>query len=132
MKKKILTTTLLSMSLLSLNLSAGTGMKKGMKCANGVCIVDLSNIAPKAKKQDIKKSISSKESYKTIILDNIETIIFSDYVMRGNELIEHQLNDLSNILEDLNEENLPLSKHFCEDNLKPMVVENMLNTYVCA
>ncbi|CAA6823135.1 MAG: Unknown protein [uncultured Sulfurovum sp.] len=130
MKRKLLTTTLLSMSLLSFNVSAGSKMK----CTGTNCFVDLSGLSPAKQEVVSTKKSSSQESYSTVILDDIETIIFTKYVMSNDEVAEY---DLENILHNrslptLNEENLPNSDYFCEDNLKPVMVENMANTYECA
>jgi hypothetical protein len=126
MKRKILTTTLLSMSLLSLNLaSAGQ-----MKCADGVCMIDLSTISPK--KKEVNTDIYK---YKTVLVDNIETIILphSKYVMTEDEVAEFDLAEMQNYLlaPSLNSEDMPISEHLCSDDSKPVLVAGIENTYEC-
>lgn len=142
MRRKILTTTLLSMTLLSLNLSAGSQMK----CNGNVCIVNLSDNASvkqnvKGKQFKVKKLVVKKvplidNSYNTIVIDNIETIVFSQerYIMTEDEINEYELaNNLDELLKpSLTEDGLPISKHFCEDNLKPVKVAGIANTFECA
>jgi len=127
MKRKFLTTTLVSMSLLSLNLFAGTE-----KCTGNFCMVDLSKNAPSAKRQEVKKDIYE---YETVMLNNIETIVFSPekYIMTGNELGEYDLEQmkmLNNLsIPVLTDESLVIG---CEDNLKAVKVAGVANTYECA
>lgn len=131
MKKKLLGTTLLSVSLLSINLFAGTQTK----CTGGFCMVDLSTISPKSKEQKPKINKISKEGYKTVMVDNIATIVFSHekYVMTADELGEHDLEQmkmLNNLnMPALNEESSVIG---CEDNLKAVKVAGVENTYECA
>lgn len=127
MKRKLLTTTLVSMSLLTFNLSAGT------KCTGKYCIVDLHDLAPSHKKVVTPKRSKSKENYHTVILDNIETIIFTEYKMSKDEVAEYDLEHMSDDIStsDLKKENLPTSEYFCEDNLKPILLKNLPNTYAC-
>jgi len=129
MKRKLLTTTLLSMGLLSFNLSAGNQMK----CNGKFCMIDLSennDLDAKVRK------IVEEEPYVTLILDNIETIVFVDekYIMTEDEIGEYELEkglkDLVNPV--LTEDGLPIPKFFCEDNLKPVQVEGKENTFECA
>ena len=123
MKRKLLTTTLLS-----LNLSAAAQMK----CTGDYCLVDLSsNASPKVKEQEIKK-----EDYKTVMIDNIETIVFSTekYVMNENEIFEYDLEQMKKInltAPSLNSNGLEESEAFCEDNFKPIKVAGIANTYEC-
>jgi hypothetical protein len=128
MNRKILTTTLLSMSLLSLNLSAAGQMK----CTGGVCMVDLSKISPIVKKQEIKKDANE---YPSVLVDNIETIILphSKYVMTEDEVAEFDLAEMQNYLlaPSLNSEDMPISEHLCSDDSKPVLVAGIENTYEC-
>jgi hypothetical protein len=132
MKRKLLTTTLLSMSLLSLNLSAAGQMK----CTGGFCIVDLSKNSPSVKKQAVKKEATLSQGYTTVVIDNIETIVFSKerYIMTDNEIGEYEL---ENILHEvakpsLDRNTLPDSDYYCEVDLKPIQVVGIENTYECA
>ena len=137
MKRKLLTTTLVSMSLLSLNLFAAGQMK----CTGGVCIVDLSKNSPSVKKRETKKQEIKKQeikkdtdNYKTILVDNIETIVFSQskYVMTQDEVAEHDLEQMQkNLLTPALNPDLPLSDHLCADNAKPVKVVGIENTYEC-
>ena len=128
MKRKLLTTTLLSMSLLSLNLFAAGAMK----CSNGVCMVEIKKPSPNVEKIEIKKDTNE---YKTVLIDNIETIVFahSKYIMTQNEIAEYDLEQMQKILltPSLNSDNLPTSDFLCEDNLKPIIVAGIANTYEC-
>jgi hypothetical protein len=142
MAKRLLTTTLLSMTLLSLNLSAGSKMK----CNGSYCVVDLSNIsvknqAVKTQKVDPKKLVVNEvpmlnESYNILLIDNIETIVFAHekYIMTEDERGEYELKkDLERLMIPvLSEEGLPSSEHFCEENLKPVKVAGLPNTFECA
>ncbi len=134
MNKKFLTTTLLSISLLSLNLSAGSAMK----CGNGFCIVDISDLGPNKKETKVKEEIVVKkpivtESYKTVLLDNIETIVFTKYVMSENEVAEYDFEEMQKnlLVPVLNSEDLPTSNYLCEDDLKPIKVAGIDNAYQC-
>ena len=136
MKRKLLTTTLVSMSLLSLNLFAGTD-----KCAGGFCIVDLSKNSPSVKKTEIKKQETKKQEikkdtdvYKTVLVDNIETIRLPHlkYVMTQDEVAEYDLDQMQkNLLAPALNPDLPLSDHLCDDNAKPVKVVGIENTYEC-
>ena len=128
MQKKLLTTTLLSMSLLSLNLAVAGN------CTGSYCVVDLSK--PSSKKVEIKKDIIEEES-KTVLIDNIETIILapSKYVMTEDEVGEYELNQMKILgaltTSSLTSEGLTISDEFCEDNLTPVLVVGTENTYEC-
>ena len=133
MNRKLLTTTLLSISLLSLNLAAsGT-----MNCTGGVCMVDLSTITPKAKKIVVKQKVTSINEYETLMIDNIETIVFSHskYVMTEDEVGEYDLNQMKILgtltTSSLTSEGLTISDEFCEDELKAVAVVGVANTYEC-
>ena len=125
MKRNFLTTTLVSMSLLSLNLSAAGGME----CKNGFCMVKIQKPSS-IKKQEIKKETAG---YKTVVVDKIETIIFdhSKYIMTEVEVAEYDLEkmqQLNNLSIPVLEENVVIG---CEDNLKPVKVAGIANTYKC-
>ena len=139
MKRKFLITTLVSMSLLSLNLFAGSH-----NCSGGFCMVDLSKNSPSTKKQElkienntIKEDIVKKDSneYKTILVDNIETIVLphSKYIITDLEVTEYDLLQMQDILvaPALDSDNLPTSDYFCDDNLKVVEVLGMEDTYEC-
>lgn len=135
MKRKILITTLLLMPLLSLNLSAGT-----IKCNGSYCMVDFSKKSPIVQTKDIEKieikqDIEKIEKYETLMVDNIETIVFSHerYVMTEDEIAEYDLNEMQKnlLIPVLNSNNLPNSDYLCEDNLKPIQVVGVENTYEC-
>jgi hypothetical protein len=131
MKRKFLTTTLLSMSLLSLNVFAGTKTK----CTGGFCMVDLSSVSPKIEKQQSNKNTINKDGYKIVMLDNIETIVFSKekYIMTDHELGEYELENILHelVTPSLNKDHLPGSEYYCEDNLKAVKVLGIANTYEC-
>ncbi len=129
MKRKLLTTTLLSMSLLSLNLSAAVGVDK---CAGGFCMVDLSKKSSTVEKEEVQEN---KDGYKTILVDNIETIVFSHskYVMTQLEVVEYDLEQMkNNLLVPVLNLDLPLSDYLCADNLKPVKIVGIANTYECS
>ena len=132
MKRKLLITTLLSMSLLSLNLAAAGKMK----CSDGYCMVDLSNLSSKSKKVESKKVSVTKEGYRTVVIDNIETIVFADskYVMTQDEIAEYDLIEMQKnlLIPVLSSESLPTSDYLCEDNLKAVEVAGLANTFECA
>ena len=137
MKRKLLTTTVVSMSLLSLNLFAAGQMK----CTGGVCIVDLSKNSPSVKKTEIKTQETKKQeikkdtdAYKTVLVDNIETITLphSKYIMTQDEVAEYDLGQMQkNLLTPALNPDLPLSEHLCADNAKPVKVAGVENTYEC-
>jgi len=147
MKIKFLTTTLVSMSLLSMNLFA-SGI---MKCNGNYCMVKIEKPSPKSHSSEkieitevkynteenrsmVFDSIET-EGYETVMVDNIETIVFphSDYVMTENEIAEYELNSMQKSLTTpaLNSD-LPLSDFLCEDDLKPIKVAGVENTYECS
>ena len=88
MKTAILTSTLLSISFLTMNLSAGTNMT----CKNGVCILDLSNLSSDSDKKI--KEIKKEKNLFTVIKEkqsiNIEMITLdkSKYIQQKNEKLE--------------------------------------------
>lgn len=123
------------MSLLSLNLSAAGKMK----CTGTHCFVDISGLSKKktVKKPEIKsKKPVIEERYSTIILDDIETIVFEKeyYIMTDDEVGEYELEhhgiqELTTPVLSVDE--LPNSDYYCEDDLKPVKVEGLNNTYKC-
>jgi hypothetical protein len=127
MKRKLLTTTLLSMSLLSLNVSASGQMK----CANGVCMVEIKKPSPSVEKIEAKKDTNG---YKTVLIDNIETIVFSHskYIMTQDEVMDYDLEQMQKSLltPSLNTD-LPISDYLCSDNLQAVQVLGVANTYEC-
>jgi len=86
MKTAILTSTLLSISFLTINLSAGTNMT----CKNGVCILDLSNLSLDKEKKEVKKEKNLfsviKEKKNTMI--EMITLKKSKYIKQKNEKLE--------------------------------------------
>ena len=126
MQKKLLTTTLLSISLLSLNLSAGTGTDKSSSCAGGFCMAKLPPIVKKEKKSSFPK---------VIMVDNIETIILppSAYISSEDEIAEYEFEEMQKnlLIPSLNSEDMPSSDYFCEDDLKPVIIAGVENTYEC-
>ena len=147
MNIKFLTTTLVSMSLLSMNLFAsGT-----MKCNGNFCMVKIEKPSPKVdplekiEVPEIKYNTEENrsvifdnietEGYNIVLIDNIETIIFphSDYVMTEDEIAEYELNQMQKSLTTLTlNSDLPLSDFLCEDDLKPIKVAGIENTYECS
>ena len=117
MKIKLLTATLVSMSLLSLNLLASGEMK----CTGDFCMVKIEKPTPKTleiKKIEIK---NTTEEYTTIVVNSIETIVFphEKFVMTEDEVAEYDLEEMQTMLTTptLNS-GLPISDSLCEDNLK--------------
>jgi len=146
MNAKFLTTTLVSMSLLSLNLFASGQMS----CHGGFCMVKIQKPSPKiAKKEEVKNDIKvyettlvahtdvvdSAEAYQEVVADTIETIIPSHekFVMTENEVAEYDLEEMQDSLTApvLNAD-LPSSDFLCEDNLEPIKVAGTENTYECS
>jgi hypothetical protein len=88
MKTAILTSTLLSLSLLTVNLSAG----KNMVCKDGKCFIDLSHLDDKVKKSKVKKNLFNyKDIRKKRTLDErIEKIVLdkSKYIKQANEILK--------------------------------------------
>jgi len=77
-----------------------------------------------------------EERYSTIILDNIETIVFDKehYIMTDDEVGEYELeyNGIQDLTKSvLSEDDLPNSEYYCEDDLKPVKVQGLQNTYEC-
>ena len=130
MNIKFLTTTLVSMSLLSMSLSASGAMT----CNDNYCMVKIEKPSPKVKvieKIEVKNDILE---YETIVVNNIETIIFphSKFVMTENEVAEYDLNLMQESLTiPVLNADLPLSDFLCEDNLEPIQVAGIENTYEC-
>jgi len=131
MNIKLLTTTFVSVSLLSLNLFASGQMK----CNGDFCMVEIQKPSPKVKvieKIEVRNDILE---YETILVNNIETIIFphSKFVMTEDEVAEYDLDQMQENLTipSLNSD-LPLSDFLCEENLKPILVAGIENTYECA
>ena len=160
MKTIILTSTLLSISLLTVSLSAGTHMV----CKGGVCIIDVSNLSSDNKiekvqtkknlfkKKDINQKIEmialdkskySKQSHEKlnpIKNSELETIILppEKYVMTVAEIEEYELNQIQLILPNKNIGNkiiekstLPTSEYFCEKH-KKAVYHKETNSFECA
>jgi len=127
MNIKLLTTTFVSVSLLSLNLFASGQMK----CNGDFCMVKIQKPSPKIEKIDVKNNMLE---YETILVNNIETIIFphSKFVMTENEVAEYDLNLMQESLTiPVLNADLPLSDFLCEDNLEPIQVAGIENTYEC-
>jgi len=152
MQKKLLTTTLLSISLLSLNLSAGTGTDKSSSCAGGFCMAKLPPIVEKETKSSspkivmvdnienillplIVKEEKNSSFPKVIMVDNIETIILppSAYISSEDEIAEYEFEEMQKnlLIPSLNSEDMPISDYFCEDDLKPVLIAGVENTYEC-
>jgi len=142
MNVKLLTTTFVSMSLLSLNLFASGQMG----CKGGFCMVKIQKPSPKIHKiaiTEVKDDIrayetivvDNSETYQEIIVDNIDTIVpaHSTFVMTENEVAEYELNQMQeNLTAPVLNLDLPSSDFLCEDNLKPIKVAGVENTYECS
>ena len=142
MNVKLLTTTFVSMSLLSLNLFASGQMG----CTGGFCMVKIQKPSPKIHKiaiTEVKDDIrayetivvDNSETYQEIIVDNIDTIVpaHSTFVMTENEVAEYELNQMQeNLTVPVLNLDLPSSDFLCEDNLKPIKVAGVENTYECS
>jgi len=127
MNIKLLTTTFVSVSLLSLNLFASGQMK----CNGDFCMVEIQKPSPKIEKIEVKNDI---HAYETILVNNIETIVFphSKFVMTEDEVAEYDLDQMQKSLTiPVLNLDLPLSDFLCEDNLKPIQVAGVENTYEC-
>ena len=86
MKTAILTSTILSITFLTMNLSAGTNMT----CKNGVCILDLSNLSSDNEIKEVKKDknlFTIIKEKKTLIIEKI-TLNKSKYIKQKNEKLE--------------------------------------------
>jgi len=138
MNVKFLTTTLVSMSLLSLNLFASGQMS----CTGGFCMVKIQKPSPKIHKiaiTEVKDNIGAYETIavvdKEVIIDNIDTIVpsHSKFVMTENEVAEYELDQMQeNLTNPVLNSDLPSSDFLCEDNLKPIKVAGAENTYECS
>jgi len=141
MNVKFLTTTLVSMSLLSLNLFASGQMS----CTGGFCMVKIQKPSPKIHKiatLEVKDNIRMHETtvvdnseVQEIIVDNIDTIVpsHSKFIMTENEVAEYELNQMQeNLTAPVLNADLPSSDFLCEDNLKPIKVAGAENTYECS
>jgi len=88
MKTAILTSTLLSLSLLTVSLSAG----KNMVCKDGKCFIDLSHLDDKVKEKRSRKNLFTHRNIKMkrTLNQKIERITLdkSKYVKQHNENLE--------------------------------------------
>ena len=88
MKTAIITSTLVSLSLLTVSLSAG----KNMVCKDGKCFIDLSYLDNKIKSIKSKKNLFSRHhiNKKRTINQQIEKIVLdkSKYIKQLNEIIK--------------------------------------------
>jgi len=137
------TSIIVSISLLTLSLSAGTHMV----CKDGVCIIDISNLSPskKVKKEKAEITLFNKKSIskKVVSLDSnekIETIILphEKYVMTKEEIENYELKQIQLALPNQNTENkilektmLPTSEYFCGKNKKP-IYHKETDSFECA
>jgi len=139
MNIKFLTTTFVSMSLLSINLLASGQMG----CTGGFCMVKIQKPSPKIHKIEVKSDtkvyetivVDHTDAYKEIVVDNIDTIVLphSKFVMTENEVAEYELDEMQkNLTEPVLNLDLPNSDFLCEDNLKPIKVAGIENTYECS
>jgi hypothetical protein len=145
MNAKLLTTTLVSMSLLSLNLFASGQMS----CHGGFCMVKIQKPTPKIARVEVKNEIKvqetplvetndvseNTEAYQEVIVDNVKTIIppHEKFVMTESEVVEYDLEEMQKSLTSpvLNED-LPSSDFLCEDNRQPIKVAGTEDTYECS
>ena len=160
MNTKLLTSTILSLSLLTGTLYADKN------CVGNHCILDLSKLSHSKKSEannvayeghsfnlkDIEEVKSSvEENYiatqekklhkrnELLTEPEIETIVFSHekYVMTVEEIANYQAENLLmlplNEIENtiINKTKLPVSEYFCENDMKP-IYNNLSNTYECA
>lgn len=120
--------TLLTLSLFSVNLSA-TNL-----CHGNSCMVDLSALSIQVEDRNLEDI--KEDKYETMIIDNMETIVFSKnaYKASEDEVSEYELDQLAKSVEEviLEEEHLPNSDYFCEENLKVVMIEESEKTYICA
>jgi hypothetical protein len=158
MKTKILTKTILSLSLLMGTLSADT------ICTGKHCLIDLSKLSPKKTKEvnnmdyqgysfksknlkSVEENVIDEEyvleegvSF-TMNANEIETIVFphEKYVMTKAEIETYESEYIELIVPNEKLENkiikqltpLPESEYFCENHTKP-VYNNLSDTYECA
>jgi hypothetical protein len=143
MKTAILTSTILSISLLTMSLSAGTNMI----CKDGVCILDLSTLSSDNEVKEVKRDENLFKVIKEIkTVDNhtdtevIETIILAPekYIMTVAEIEEYEASQIQLSIPSENINNkiiekttLPTSEYFCEKN-KKAVYHQETDSYECA
>ena len=151
MHKKLLVTGTLSTLLLASSLSAQGN------CVNGVCFVNLENLKPKKvvhKKSEPKThTISVTSNAYDVVEDGEVTVVFSSYVMtpeekaayereqkaialnkKANEEAYRELRIVSQPVEKVEDKilnrNLPTSDYFCDNDKKPVHIENS-DLYEC-
>jgi len=153
MKANLLTTTLLSLSLFTVSISAETHIT----CKDGKCFIDVSKLSSTKNttkfknnslnkdaevKKDVISSTDNVEPYLSYQDENgIETIEFlhEKYVMTALEIEEYELEGIELIMPNESIENriinktevLPQSDHYCEDNSKP-VYQTETDSFECA
>ena len=114
MKIKTLTTTILSLSLLTSTILAGT-----VDCPT--CVVDFSTLSKKEVKTEPIRMFSEKtlvEATKVVMMDGIETISLphEKFVMTQNEIAEYDLQHMQEYLTNsILEENSYQSDENCDD-----------------
>jgi uncharacterized cupredoxin-like copper-binding protein len=162
MKTAILRTTILSITFLTMSVSAGTSMT----CKNGVCILDLSNLSMDKEKKEVKKSknlFSVIKEKKSIVIEMIalkkskyikqkneklepitdrqmETIIFAPekYIMTVAEIEEYESSQIQLTLPDKNIGNKIVEKstlptsEYFCENNKQAVYHQETDSYECA
>jgi len=152
MKANLLTTTLLSLSLFTVSISAETHIT----CKDGKCFIDVSKLSSNKNttkfknnafkgsesKKDLISSTENAEPYQSYQDENgIEIIEFSHekYVMTALEIEEYELEGIELIMPNESIDNkiinktevLPKSDHYCEDNSKP-VYQTETDSFECA
>lgn len=139
MTRKTLTSTLLSISLLTVSLSA-TGTN--MVCKNGVCVVDISRLSSAHKREETSRvkpfAHQEREKSHAPVANVVETIVLppEKYVMTPVEVEEYQMENLLVLPAEelgktiIEKTDLPDSDYFCEDNKKPKV-DKRTDTYEC-
>ena len=162
MKTAILRTTILSITFLTMSVSAGTSMT----CKNGVCILDLSNLSMDKEKKEVKKLknlFSVIKEKKSIVIEMIalkkskyikqkneklepitdrqmETIIFAPekYIMTVAEIEEYESSQIQLTLPDKNIGNKIVEKstlptsEYFCENNKQAVYHQETDSYECA
>ena len=149
MNKKLLVTGTLSTLLLASSLSAQSN------CVGNACYISLKNLKPKRvvlKKSEPKTHTMSVDSY-DVVEDGKVTVIFSSYVMtpeekaayereqkaialnkKENEEENRDLRVVSQPIEKIEDKilnkNLPTSEYFCDNDKKPVHIENS-DLYEC-
>ena len=149
MKNNMMVSTLLSLALLTVNITASSNMI----CKDGKCFVDLNRFGKIDKVSKFKNSVSKTTIAEADILNNMEPEIDENtirlphekYVMNelekekyekeNSEIEVMEKEDLLNILAEINamdeeDSTLPLSEKYCD--LQDAKYNSVSHTYECS